>query len=457
MAFCRMCGTELDAGERYCHRCGTLVTTETIASLSLSISHSSLIKIWRRFSPIILFLALIVVASYLLGQSATHTDVTTALLDEGYRKMILLQLRDQPTTYYSIVDRLFRQLYSAQGPLFTNDFPLIFYIWLLAPEIEGVKWIYFIFALCGAVGSYFAVYAATRQGLVAFLSAVWIAYFLETEHLLMYENWAISVFLIGFAFFMLKRPLAAAVAIGIATLLKEVFAPFLVAASIYYLATSSKRWWPTIRYTMGSRFSSVTHEHLSRWRKAELQGDAQTKLALTWIVTTCSVIFLWALNGFVSTGGNVRLSHSPFTSNQWGVQLDVLPLLFSGGCCYLHVLPPLPAVVVVGLGLIGIAFLEKDQKVITYASLVAVPLLILLGIVGYGSPYRSDNVPRWDALSITLVNLLWLVGPYKICEYAYHRLQGFTIAATNTQTASGPDPLSSVDLPLFALQELTKA
>jgi hypothetical protein len=362
---------------------------------------------------------LITIATYLLGQTINNTEVTTHLLDETFRKMVLSELRVHPTAYYSIVDALYRQLYSAQGVLFANDFPLMFYIWLLVPNVGDIKWLYLVFALAGTVASYFTVYSVTKQSLVAVLSAVGMAYFLETSHYLMYEQWAISIFLIGLAFLARRHYVSGAAAIGVAALIREVFAPFMVIASLYYFVVSIEEWWPSVSAFLRRRF-------VGKWRILRFTEISKSKQAYAWFVATCVVGSLMYLNGLASTGGHIHFSHSPLTTNEPGLKLEALPLLFADGCCYQHALPPVPAIVVILLSLIGIAFLDKDQSIIMYSSLALLPLLILLGVVGYGpgfgGVYSSDNVPRWNAMSITIVNLFWLTGASKI-EYIYTRMQ----------------------------------
>jgi hypothetical protein len=423
LTFCRMCGSELDAGERYCHHCGVRIDTRTDAHDhgSSRPRNFTLPGLWTKLSPTILLTILIVFAAYIIGQYVAHTEVATELTtlatrDVIYRSMVLSELRFQPAAYYSITDHLYRQFYSAEGALFTNDFPLIFYVWLLAPSIEGIKWLYLPFAVAGTIASYVAVYAFTKQSLIAFLSGAWTAYFLETSHYLMLEYWAISIFLIGLAFFAMKHDVLAAMMIGVAILLKEVFAPFLLVASIYYLATG----W---RKAQSSSYHFAAHKHVIAEVK-RLAADQSMRKAFVWILSTCVVLSIWYVNALMSTAGNVHLSHSPFTTNQPRFRPEALTLLFAAGCCYDHVLPPIPVIIVIGLALVGIGFIERDHKIIMYASFVMFPVLILFGVLGYGSGFGEEytfyNVPRWDALSITVVNLFWLVGLYKVGQYFYH-------------------------------------
>jgi hypothetical protein len=40
-----------------------------------------------------------------------------------------------------------------------------------------------------------------------------------------------------------------------------------------------------------------------------------------------------------------------------------------------------------------------------------------------GTFATAANLPsRWIAMSIAMINLLWLAGLYKICDYIYHRM-----------------------------------
>ena len=427
MTFCRMCGTELDLGERYCHRCGTRVETTSVESYPTaqikqvsSVSRSQrLIELWRKFSPIILLIGLILFALHVLVGYITRTPVTTGLLDEIFRVSILSELRLHPADYYPIADHFFRQYYAGGGPTFSNDFPAIFYLWLLAPNIAEVKWLYLPFALAGVIASYVAVYAVTKQSVVAFFSGVWMSYFFETDHFLTYEYWAISILLIGLAFFFMNRHVPAAVAVGITSLLKEVFAPFLVIASLYYLIVSRKDWWPFVS-------SQVIEKHQKTRTAAggSVTGGSKLKEAVVWTSATCMVGLLWYVNGFVSTGGRISLARVPF-STPAGFEPQLLSLLFAPSPQAAFFRNPagstiLPLLIL--MALIGMAFLGKDQSIIIYTSFLLFPLLIPFGVVTlvHGKFATAANIPqRWIAMSIAMLNLLWLTGLYKICERIY--------------------------------------
>jgi hypothetical protein len=287
----------------------------------------------------------------------------------------------------------------------------MFYIWLLVPNVGDIKWLYLVFALAGTIASYFTVYSVTKQSLVALLSAAWMAYFLETPYYLMLEYWAISVFLIGLAFFVMKRHGCAAVAIGLAALIREVFAPFMLIASLYYLAASWKEWWPTVFHF----FTGRRIETLKTLRYTETRKMME---AYVWFAATCGVGLLYYLNGLPLTRNFAFFLNEP-VHHALRFQPEVITLLF---VWYLRN-PPIP-VLAIALALIGMTFLRKDQRPIMYASFAALPLLMLLGVVRppFELPLRGDNVPRYAAMSIAMVNLFWLTGPFKICERIYHMM-----------------------------------
>ena len=71
-----------------------------------------------------------------------------------------------------------------------------------------------------------------------------------------------------------------------------------------------------------------------------------------------------------------------------------------------------------------------------YAAFLIIPLLILMGVLGFGGTgdyYRGDNVPRWNAMAISIVNLLWLTGVFWIFESAYHKVLHRKIEETRTR------------------------
>lgn len=422
MKFCRICGTELDSDARFCDRCGSVVSDSTVQSTSRCASNW-ISTFWNKSSRIILLIALIVIVLSFLTQFELTTDATkTIFTDEYYRKVILSMLREHPTAYYSIVDIVYRQMFSAGGVLFSNDFPLLLYLWLLAPTLADIKWLYLPFALAGVVGSYIAIYAVTGRNILAFLSGIWIAFYLETFHYLMYEPWAVSIFLVGLAFFLMRRHVLAATTIGVATLMKEVFAPFLLFASLYYLLISRHDWWPVIVNVFASGQRDAARQ-IKTMRAQPIKGWSEMKLAAVWITATFLTGLLWYVNGLVSTGGDIHFSHSPFTTNKPELRLSALPLLFAG-CCSQNALP-FPTIIAVTLGLVAIFCLKQDQSIILYASFAFLPIMILLGVVGFGGTgdyYRGDNVPRWTAMSIAMVNLFWPAGIYKICEFIYKKL-----------------------------------
>jgi hypothetical protein len=429
-----MCGAELDANARYCRVCGALVEIEllTIPTYPTPLhpsGFSALRELWRRYSPIVLYTVLVIFASYILWQHAIHTEVAVYFTDDAFYRSILSELRVHPTDYYSITDSIYRRLYSSVGAIggFVSYFPLMFYIWLLVPNVGDIKWLYMAFALAGTVASYFAVYSVTKQSLVAVLSAAWMAYFLETPYYLMLEYWGISVFLIGLAFFVMKRHVHAAVVISVATLIKVTCAPFMLFASLYYLAASWKEWWPIVFYFLtGRRRETYRRGH---YRKA--------REALVWIFATCIVGCGYYLNehaagarGLAATGAGVML-HYP-----QGFRLEILAALF-GGNYFLN--PPLPIIVTIVLALIGMTFLGKDQRPVMYASFAFLPLLIpagvvqLLGLTLANWPW-TIMPERWLGISMTMVNLFWLAGFYKIYEGIYRMIQHSLSPAAHRQS-----------------------
>jgi hypothetical protein len=350
-----------------------------------------------------------VFAIYLLGQYTIQNDVQTFFLDDSYYEQILTALRVHPTEYYSIAVTLYHQLYAPT--LAIIHFPLIFYIWLLAPNNGDVKWLYFVFALAGTVASYWAVASITKHKLLAILSAAWVAYFLETNFYFMFEYWGIAVFLVGLAFFVSERHAPAAMMIGLATLIKEVFAPFMLIASIYYLLPLVVS---HLRMKTGLGVSSNQGKRESRSRIV--------KRAVVWCAASSIVGFAYYMNG-VSSQGTESPVHFFRTFNP-----SLLPVLFSDSWFQY---PPIPVIVTVGLALIGIsALLRRDQRIIVYASFASMILLMLTaGSEGLISSWEEiqQSSPRYIAMSVALVNLFWLVGLYKIAQYIQHWLTPFRI------------------------------
>jgi hypothetical protein len=230
----------------------------------------------------------------------------------------------------------------------------------------------------------------------------------------------------------MRRHVAAAVAIGVATLIKEVFAPFMIIATVYYLVTTRNDWWPSVRYGFWAWRTIFVHALIPSKEKQKeklyqekLRGGitAETRV---WITASCIVGFLFLLNGLASQGftGAVTGGSLPI-HNPTGYHPEAISLIFDGG--YFHN-PPIPVIAAIALAMVGIGFLDKDQRAIIYASYGLLPFLILFGAVGWLNfvNYRADNVPRYIAMSEAIVNLFWLIGAYKICEYAYCRSKSFS-------------------------------
>jgi len=172
------------------------------------------------------------------------------------------------------------------------------------------------------------------------------------------------------------------------------------------------------------RYDFVMHRETMRRRQH--MENRKTKLALVWIVVTSAVGFMYILNDIASReGGGLLLSgfiQTPAT-NMLGFEPGVLWLLFTEDY---FTRPPIPVILAVALALVGMAFLDKDQSIITYLSFAQLPLLIAMGVVTTEpgltiAVWRTwTNVPsRWIAMSITMVNLFWLVAPYALAKHIY--------------------------------------
>ncbi len=192
---CAYCGRSLEVNAKFCDGCGQPVGVRRPEPAR---TQTPLPELWRRFSGLILFVAVMAFAIYLLGQQTIQAAVTTTFVDDHFHEMLLTDLRLNPMSWYAINAHLMRDIYGYTSLPFVTVFPLIFYIWLLVPNLSDIKWLYFAFALAGTAASYFAIYAATKQSLVAVLSAAWMTYFLEgvsgRQYYLMLEWWAICVF-----------------------------------------------------------------------------------------------------------------------------------------------------------------------------------------------------------------------------------------------------------------------
>jgi hypothetical protein len=275
------------------------------------------------------------------------------------------------------------------------------------------------------------------------MSGAWMAYFLRgcmfpTSHYLMLEYWAISVFLIGMTFFVMKRHVWAAAAVGVATLIRLSFAPFMLFASLYYLAASTKEWAPRVHYVL-------TGKRQDPWRRVVRTAKTQNmKAAYAWVVATGLAGLLYLVNDMVGRPLGRPLAYyvpevglSAFMSSPLQFEPRVLWMLFNES--YFPT-PPIPIVAVIALALIGIAFLSKDQSIVLCASLAMLPLIIATNLVSLIVPGLTlvtwsqwANIPsRWIAMSITMVNLFWLTGAYKICARVYYTMNrriGFAILA----------------------------
>jgi hypothetical protein len=324
-----------------------------------------------------------------------------------------MAMRVHPTDYYSIADSLYHQLYEP-GPSPLVHFPLIFYIWLLAPNIQDIKWLYLVFALGGTIASYFTVATITKQRLLAALSAAWVAYFLQTNIYFMFEYWAVTVFLIGLAFFVSERHVPAAAVIGVATLIKEVFAPFLVIASIYYV----------------SQVILKNRREKGRWTFLSLQErEARTLInKAVWWMATLVVGIAYFLNGHASSGS----FGSPIERVHFFRVFDpsvLTPLIYGPFFRY----PPLPLILTVGLAFIGMyALANWDHRIIVSISFAA---MILMMVTSEGVPWEVGLPQRYISMPITLINLFWLVGIYKIAEYPVRRVS--SLRRFNMNLAAG--------------------
>ncbi|HMK83507.1 MAG TPA: hypothetical protein VK503_07295, partial [Candidatus Bathyarchaeia archaeon] len=238
-------------------------------------------------------------------------------------------------------------------------------------------------------------------------------YFLEIPNYLAYEPWAISVFLIGLAFFFMNQHVLAAIIIGVSALFYEVFATFLLFASIYYLVVSRHDWLYTFRIKKSRKMIQLT-DHAKK-----------AKEAFVWLMATFVVGGLWYLNGFVSTGGKPQLADAGIQQALW-FKPELFVLLFSGT----HFRNPLaigsfrgiiPIVLLpVVLALIGMTFLNLDERIVMYASFAFIPVLIPFGIVRVGAIVSIPSVAeRWAVMSIAMVNLFWVAGVYMICKFVY--------------------------------------
>lgn len=400
----------LHEGARFCDRCGTPtegVPVQVQHAPSLGFPTSLQSGEWRRLFSRLLSVCFAALVICLLGQYTIQNNVQTFFLDDKYYEQILTTLRVHPTEYYSIAVTLYHQLYAPT--LAIIHFPLIFYIWLLAPNIQDIKWLYLVFALAGTVASYFAILYVTKQRLVAVLSAAWMVYFLETKVYLMFEYWAITVFLVGLAFFVSERHVSAAMIIGLASLIKEVFAPFMVIASIYYLLLV---------------LHTPSHENglAGFLQSREKRTPRIVKRAIVWCVASSIVGLAYYINGVASQG-----AESPVHFFRTFDPI-LLPVLFADSWFQY---PPIPVIVTVGLALIGIsALLRLDQRIIVYASFTSMILLMLTaGSEGLISSWQEiqQSSPRYIAMSVALVNLFWLVGLYKIAKYIHRWLMPFRI------------------------------
>jgi len=408
VVFCRICGTRLEDNARFCDRCGTSigqmpVRIEHASSLNSLPDHkvdktSTQSKTSTIFAKLLPW-AFMTFAVCLLGQYTLENDVQTFFLDDKYYEMILTALRVRPFEYYSIAVALYHQLYAPT--LAIIHFPLIFYIWLIVPTDSNVKWLYFAFALAGTVAAYWTVAVITKRRSLAILTGAWIAYFLQTGAYFMFEYWAITVFLVGLSYFVSERHVPAAVAIGLATLIKEVFAPFMVIASIYYAL-------PIIQ-----RFCLKQLKIGEFFNKGKASARPQTiRQAIVWCLATSIVGLAYYQNGIASQG-----TTSPVQFFRT-FDLSLLPMLFSNSW---FTYPPIPVTLTVCLGLIGISTLARwDQRIIVYASFASIILLMLTaGDQGLISTWEEiqQSAPRYVAMSITLINLFWLIGIYKIIIY----------------------------------------
>jgi len=223
--------------------------------------------------------------------------------------------------------------------------------------------------------------------------------------------------LVGLAFFISERYASAAILIGVATLIKEVFAPFMLIASIYYLVPLVVS---RLRMKNGLGGSSNQGRRDSRLRIVNR--------AIVWCVASSIVGLAYYMNGAASQGTESPV-HFFRTFNP-----SFLPVLFADSWFQY---PPIPVIVTVSLALIGIsAMLRRDQRIIVYVSFASMILLMLTaGSEGLISSWEEiqQSSPRYIAMSVALINLFWLVGLYKVARYIQHWLTPFRISLRKHQ------------------------
>ena len=414
-----MCGIELDADERYCHHCG--IRLEESSTSKPQRAHSviepsqrtSSIRVSQKLRTLyvlIPLLALMIFASYLLGEYVASTHVLSHGGDESFYLSIFSSLRADPAGYYHIADHFFRIYYYNSAPLWMQNFPLIFYIWLVSPTTQELKWLYFIFALAATISSYFTIYLSTRRPEIAALSGAWIAYFLRTSNYLMIDYWGATLFLVGLPFFVARQHVKAAVIIGIAVLVKQTLAPFMAIAAIYYVWVRRKH------------FSSFLGYHSHKVprvpRTISRAPLAYATDSIAWSIGAISVGFAYYVNGLVSQGTFQSPIH-----NSWGFDPNVLQVLFNGS---FFVNPPIPLLLAFPLAIIGLLALRSGQSIIAAVSFIIMPLLMVFETVGTETKIAvlaGAIASRWVLLTILFLNLFWLVGIYEVCLIIYHQFK----------------------------------
>jgi hypothetical protein len=333
---------------------------------------------------VIIVVTLSVVLLVLLVNHAVHSEVRSQMWDDAFHLKILTELRARPWAYKEIYDRLYRQSYADVPTIFSRT-PFLFYIWLLLPDVQSIKWLYLTFSFSASLGSYFAIRSVTNSLLFGVFSALWMAWYMQKPFYLMFEYWAISIFLVSMAFFVKGHHRVAAILATMSALIKEVFAPFLVFAAGFYFLGRRKR-------------------EFVIWGLATLACGSIYLAYLLWTdsLGKQTVVYLAQLNPNLDLQG----------------LFDVSSYFFNN--------PPLPMAANIILALIGMSVADKDQRRILYASFFFMPLLMFTA--KENPPYtvsinvRDMVLSRWLAMPITLVGLFWLAGIWRLLAGAIRRL-----------------------------------
>jgi len=169
------------------------------------------------------------------------------------------------------------------------------------------------------------------------------------------------------------------------TLVKEVFAPFLLFAVGFYFLGRKKR-------------------EFFIWGLATLAAGTIYLAYLLWTdsLGKQTVVYLAQLNLNLDLQG----------------LFDVSSYFFNN--------PPFPIAMNIVLALIGMSVVDRDQRNILYASFLFMPLLMFTA--KENPPYTASiNVgamvlSRWLAMPITLIGLFWLTGLWRVSVEIIRRL-----------------------------------